>query len=143
MENTMAKDTRLVNIYIKIHNKKSLTMDDLSYLAQYDPECFEKTCKNVVYNVPEAKKIMEPVAAKSSKDEQKSEPSMQQNIERVLENLKRLEINEFPITDVDADHVKDLLGNLYMELLFPHNDKDISFYMMMYEENTSLFDKKV
>lgn len=139
----MAKDTRLVNIYIKIHNKKSLTMDDLSYLAQYDPECFEKTCKNVVYNVPEAKKIMEPVAAKSSKDEQKSEPSMQQNIERVLENLKRLEINEFPITDVDADHVKDLLGNLYMELLFPHNDKDISFYMMMYEENTSLFDKKV
>lgn len=118
-------------------------MDDLSYLAQYDPECFEKTCKNVVYNVPEAKKIMEPVAAKSSKDEQKSEPSMQQNIERVLENLKRLEINEFPITDVDADHVKDLLGNLYMELLFPHNDKDISFYMMMYEENTSLFDKKV
>lgn len=143
MENTMAKDTRLVNIYIKIHNKKSLTMDDLSYLAQYDPECFEKTCKNVVYNVPEAKKIMEPVAAKLSKDEQKSEPSMQQNIERVLENLKRLEINEFPITDVDADHVKDLLGNLYMELLFPHNDKDISFYMMMYEENTSLFDKKV
>lgn len=139
----MAKDTRLVNIYIKIHNKKSLTMDDLSYLAQYDPECFEKTCKNVVYNVPEAKKIMEPVAAKLSKDEQKSEPSMQQNIERVLENLKRLEINEFPITDVDADHVKDLLGNLYMELLFPHNDKDISFYMMMYEENTSLFDKKV
>ena len=139
----MAKDTRLVNIYIKIHNKKSLTMDDLSYFSHNDPECFEKTCKNVVYNVPEAKKIMEPVAAKLSKDEQKSEPSMQQNIERVLENLKRLEINEFPITDVDADHVKDLLGNLYMELLFPHNDKDISFYMMMYEENTSLFDKKV
>ena len=140
MENTMAKDTRLVNIYIKIHNKKSLTMDDLSYLAQYDPECFEKTCKNVVYNVPEAKKIMEPVAAKLSKDEQKSEPSMQQNIERVLENLKRLEINEFPITDVDADHVKDLLGNLYMELLFPHNDKDT---FIPNSGNTSFFDKKV
>lgn len=137
----MEKDTRLVNIYIKIHNKRSLTIDDLSYLAKYDPECFEKTCKNVVYNIPETKKIMEPVASKTPTDDVKEEPSKRQNIEQVLENLKSLEINEFPITDVNADHVKDLLGNLYMELLFPHNDKDISFYMM-YEENKSLFDKK-
>ena len=51
----MGKDTRLVNIYIKIHNKRDLTIEDLNYLAKYDPECFEKTCKNVVYNVPDAK----------------------------------------------------------------------------------------
>ena len=56
----MAKDPRLLNIYLKIHNKRSLTMDDLQYLAIYSPECFEKTCKNVVYNFPNAKPIMEP-----------------------------------------------------------------------------------
>ena len=46
----MQKDTYLINIYLKIHNKKVITLDDLSYLAEHDPECFEKTCKNVVYN---------------------------------------------------------------------------------------------
>lgn len=138
----MGKDTRLVNIYLKIHNKHSLTMDDLSYLAKLDPECFEKTCKNVVYNIPETKPIMEPVAAKSQDSPQKPEDSKKQNIEMVLENLKRLEIDEFPIKEVDADRVKNLLGNLYMEMLFPHNDREISFYMMTYEEETSSFDKK-
>ena len=54
------KNTRLINIYLKIHHKKTLTINDLNYLAQYDPECFEKTCKNVVYNIPEAKPIMIP-----------------------------------------------------------------------------------
>ena len=58
----MGKDTRLVNIYIKIHNKRDLTIEDLNYLAKYDPECFEKTCKNVVYNVPDAKQILRPQA---------------------------------------------------------------------------------
>ncbi len=56
----MEKDTRLINIYLKIHHKRSLTISDLSYLAQYDPECFKKTCKNVVYNIPETKPIMSP-----------------------------------------------------------------------------------
>ena len=116
----MGKNTHLVNIYLKIHNKRSLTVDDLSYLAKYDPECFEKTCKNVVYNIPETKPIMEPAAAKPKNEERKPESSERQNIEHVLENLKRLEINEFPVVDVDADKVKNLLGNLYMELLFPH-----------------------
>lgn len=50
----MEKDIHLVNIYLRIHNHETLTMDDLRYLAQYSPECFEITCKNVVYNIPEA-----------------------------------------------------------------------------------------
>ena len=37
----MEKDTRLINIYLKIHHKRSLTISDLSYLAQYDPECLQ------------------------------------------------------------------------------------------------------
>ncbi len=60
----MEKDTRLINIYLKIHHKRTLTIDDLNYLAEYDPECFKKTCKNVVYNIPETKPIMIPDALK-------------------------------------------------------------------------------
>ncbi len=64
------------------------------------------------------------------------------SIENILENLKRLEINDIPISDVDADKVKSLLGNLYMELLFPHNDKDAFVNMADNGGNTSTFDKK-
>lgn len=150
----MGKDTRLVNIYLKIHNKKLLTMDDLAYLAKYAPECFEKTCKNVVYNFPEAKAIMEPTETKVQKEEVKPEMQQetkqettqemfgQQNIEKVLENLKRLEIDDFPVNDIDADKLKNLLGNLYMEMLFPHNDRD-TFMNMAGGESKSLFDKKI
>ena len=149
----MGKDPYLVNIYLKIHNKKNLTMDDLAYLAKYSPECFEKTCKNVVYNIPETKPIMESTASISANNELKSEeveqkpealetqpaPSESQNIENVLENLKRLEAKDFPGENVDADEVKSLLGNLFMEMLFPHNDKDT--FMDMTKKHHS-FDKK-
>ena len=138
----MRKDTRLVNIYLKIHSKKILTMNELRYLAEYDPECFAKTCKNVVYNIPETKSIMEPIASESSNVEPEKELSDQQNIDIILENLKRLEINDFPVTDIDTDKVKSLLGNLYMELLFPHNDKD-TFMNMVDNEKASKFDKKI
>ncbi len=137
----MGKDTHLINIYLKIHNKKTLTMDELGYLAEYDPECFAKTCKNVVYNIPETKSIMEPIVSASAYNETELESSEQQNIEKILENLKRLELNDFPVTNIDVDKVKSLLGNLYMELLFPHNDKD-TFIKMTGNEIISSFDKK-
>lgn len=138
----MGKDTHLVNIYLKIHNKKTLTMDDLRYLAQYAPECFEKTCQNIVYKIPEAKPIMEPIASKAPDPEINPKPTERQYIEKVLMNLKQLEANDFPVTSIDADEVKSLLGNLYMELLFPHNDQD-TFINMAGDENTSLFDKRI
>lgn len=137
----MEKNTRLINIYLKIHNKKTLTMDDLSYLAEYDPECFEKTCKNVVYNIPEMKSIIEPPISEDLKEEPKPEPSDRQNIDIILENLKHLEINNFPMPNIDTEKVKELLGSLYMELLFPHNDE----YMFINSEgngNRPSFDKK-
>ena len=137
----MGKDTRLVNIYLKIHHKKTLTMDDLSYLAEYDPECFAKTCKNVIYNIPETKPLMEPPVSKPSDDQTRQKPSEQQNIEKILENLKRLEMHELPYSSANVDRVKNLLGNLYMELLFPHNDEE-SFINMTGSENGSLCDKK-
>lgn len=138
----MGKNTHLVNIYLKIHHKKPLTMDDLSYLAEYDPECFAKTCKNVIYNIPEAKPIMEPSPSQSSSDKSKPEVPDWQNITRVLERLKRLERNDYPGINIDNEEVKNLLGNLYMEMLFPHNDQ-YSFMSMADSGNTSSFDKKV
>ena len=138
----MEKDTRLVNIYLKIHNKQPLMMDDLAYLAEYAPECFEKTCQNVVYNSPETRPIMETAAPEVTKDEPQPELVNQPNIESVLENLKRLEMNDFPVADIDVDKVKSLLGSLYMELMFPHNDKE-TFINMANNEKSSLFDKKI
>lgn len=138
----MGKDTRLINIYLKIHNKKAITMDDLGYLAEHDPECFEKTCRNVVYNIPEVKPIMEPVIPEAASEETKQEIPEWQSIGQILENLKRLELKEIPVTDVDAGRIKSLLGNLYMELLFPHNDKYM-FINMADGGNTSVLDKRV
>ena len=153
----MGKDTHLINIYLKIHNKQTLTMDDLRYLAQYAPECFEKTCKNVIYNIPEAKPIMEPEPLKKAEpDEQKIEKNEEQkskfdeqpnitevlgNIKKVLENIRRLEMNDFPVKNVEVNKVKNLLGNLYMELMFPHNDKE-TFIKMEDKPIKSSFDKK-
>ena len=141
----MSKDTHLVNIYLKIHNKRPLTMLDLKYLAKYDPECFEKTCKNVVYNVPETKPVMEPiikqVMAENSGKLIKAEDLKQKSIQQILDNIKRLELSELPMADVDADKVKTLLGSLYMEMLFPHNDKETFINMPTVEKPS--FDKKV
>lgn len=143
----MEKDTRLINIYLKIHHKRTLTMHDLNYLAKYDPECFEKTCKNVVYNIPAAKPIMIPDIPEPTKDEPQPKPVFAteepewKNIAKVLDNLKHLEMNDFPVMDIDADKIKDLLGNLYMEMLFPHNDK-YPFVGLTDDIPISSFDKK-
>lgn len=141
----MSKDTHLVNIYLKIHNKRPLTMLDLKYLAKYDPECFEKTCKNVVYNVPETKPVMEPIMkpamAENPNHVIKAEDLKRKSIQQILDNIKSLEVSELPMADVDADKVKTLLGSLYMEMLFPHNDKE-AFINMPTTDKPS-FDKKV
>ena len=162
----MAEDTRLVNIYLKIHNKQPLFIDDLRYLAKYDPECFEKTCKNVVYNIPESRPIMEPVVETGNEVEQRDNfvPNQKENwkrrklvikpapvnstkdearadIEAILDNLKQLERDELPVSDMDVEKVKNLLGNLFMEQLFPHNDKD-TFMEFLPGKQNSFFDKK-
>ena len=162
----MAEDTRLVNIYLKIHNKQPLFIDDLRYLAKYDPECFEKTCQNVVYNIPETRPIMEPVVETrdASKKESISMPEQidsdkkrtlveesasvsresveeRPDIETILDNLKRLERDELPVSDMDVEKVKNLLGNLFMEQIFPHNDRDT--FMELYPgKKSSFFDRK-
>lgn len=146
----MSRDTHLLNIYLKIHNKCPLTMEDLRYLAKYDPDCFEKTCRNVVYNNPATKPIMEPTAKESqiessgtARTEHLSAENLERwDIEQVLANIKRLEQNAFPIVDIEVDKVKNLLGNLYMEMLFPHNDKE-TFIGMPSNERKSIFDKKI
>ena len=142
----MDKKTRLINIYLKIHQKRDLSWDDLEYLALYDPECFEKTCKNVVYNIPKTKEIILQEEEKKEKEltAKKVENKKKEynfSVEQTLKNLKQMEVTQSPFADFDVDRVKNLLGNLYMELLFPHNDLD-SFFAPVEEERGSRFDQK-
>ena len=50
-------------------------------------------------------------------------------------------MQDFPVVDIDAERVKDLLGNLYMELLFPHND-NYPFMDMTDHIHVPSFDKR-
>ena len=63
-------------------------MDDLRYLAEYAPECFEKTCKNVVYNVPESKAIMEPDVPKPQEEKAEVEAKRAKAIKDILVSLE-------------------------------------------------------
>ena len=139
----MSKDIHLINIYLKIHNKRALTMDDLQYLAKNSPECFEKTCRNVVYNIPETKPIMEPEESETLTSEETVQPDITERdrIEQILDNIKSLETEDLPVQKVSASDVKDLLGSLYMEMLFPHNDKTVTLSMWDDDEG-SKFDSK-
>mgnify|MGYP003305229516 CR=1 FL=1 len=141
----MEQNTELINIYLKIHQKRDLTLDDLRYLAYYDRECFEKTCKNVVYNIPQAKPIVlqeeaPQLPAPIGKTENKN-MDMKYTIDQIIDNLRYMEAKQIPVADFDVERVKNLLGNLYMELLFPHNDRD-SFFSVEEEDRGMRFDKK-
>lgn len=149
----MKKNARLADIYIKIYNKKPLMWEDMKFLAVYDPECFEKTCKNLIFNIPETKKLMEPLEEKEPALPplyRKTEllPALPKNpvlsekdrIEVLLENLKKMERDEFGVQEVSLEKVKNLLGNLYMEMLFPHNDRDK--YFQFEHHDSSIFNKK-
>lgn len=137
-------NTRLINIYIKIHNKKNITLDDLRYLAQYDPECFRKTCANVVYNIPETKVVMQNAESEQTAEttmEAKELPQEEFDVMAVLDNLKQMDADEAFYKDIDAKRVKNLLGNLFMELLFPHNDQETFIYEDVGEDDPT-FDMK-
>ncbi len=139
----MDKNNRLINIYIKIHNKRTITMEDLQYLAKYDPECFRKTCANVVYNMPETKAVMNisPAEQNAAQDAESGETTDEFNVMAVLEHLKELEADSDIYGDISAKRVRNLLGNLFMELLFPHNDQE-TFIGAVEEESTPSFDMK-
>lgn len=150
----MEKNARLADIYIKIYNKRPLTLDDLSFLAKFDRECFEKTCQNVVYNMPEAKKLMRQEPARlqeepartaafdgPSEAEESGRKEAGQDIGALLENLKKMEWQNVPVADLDAENVKNLLGSLYMEMLFPHNDR-YRYFQLEEDGDESVFNKK-
>ncbi|MEG1292406.1 MAG: hypothetical protein RSD28_08940 [Lachnospiraceae bacterium] len=191
----MENNARLADIYIKIFNKRTLTMGDLTFLSKYDPECFAKTCENIVYKVPETKKIFkeeftknmdysmlataeipqeillhnpqkvqELLAEAPMTEENMTEENMTESVQLeiadrsipkmplpmskekaeityILNKLKRLEMEELPVQAISLEKVKNLLGNLYMELMFPHNDKD-QYFEMNQESDEWTFNKK-
>ncbi|MCM1258252.1 MAG: hypothetical protein NC307_10430 [Roseburia sp.] len=149
----MGKNARLADIYIKIYNKKPLMWEDMKFLAVYDPECFEKTCKNLIFNIPETEKLMQPETEQEEMMENISRmsevlPALPKNpvlsdrdrIAILLENLKKMEKDEFGVQEVSVEKVKNLLGNLYMEMLFPHNDREK--YFQFENHDSSIFNKK-
>lgn len=147
----MENKIRLADIYIKIYNKRSLTMDDLTFLAKYDPECFAKTCQNLVYNIPETKELLKPEGTKKKVKENLSEETevptgepvvlKRESMEQILDNLRKMDMKELPIQEVKTEKVKNLLGSLYMEKLFPHNDRE-QYFNMEKEQEESKFNKK-
>ncbi|MCF2642295.1 MAG: hypothetical protein PUB46_07850 [Lachnospiraceae bacterium] len=141
----MEKNARLANIYIKIYNKQTLTMDDIAFLAKYDPECFTKTCQNLVYDMPETKELMtqepEEIIMEEEEPVKKDVISQEEHINLLLQNLRNMKLEEVQAKNLDPVRVQNLLGSLYMEMLFPHNDKDKYFEMKTSED--SKFNKKV
>lgn len=141
----MDKNARLANIYIKIYNKQTLTMDDIAFLAKYDPECFTKTCQNLVYDMPETKELMtqepEEIIMEEEEPVKKDVISQEEHINLLLQNLRNMKLEEVQAKNLDPVRVQNLLGSLYMEMLFPHNDKDKYFEMKTSED--SKFNKKV
>lgn len=142
----MGKNAHLADIYIKICNKQTLTMDDIAFLAKYDPECFAKTCENLVYNIPETKELMtqepEEIPMEEENDTGKEKPVMdEEHINLLLQNLRKMKMEEMQVKDLDPARVQNLLGSLYMEMLFPHNEK--SRYFEMKDTEDSKFNKKI
>ena len=141
----MEKNARLANIYIKIYNKQTLTMDDIAFLAKYDPECFTKTCQNLVYDMPETNELMtqepEEIIMEEEEPVKKDVISQEEHINLLLQNLRNMKLEEVQAKNLDPVRVQNLLGSLYMEMLFPHNDKDKYFEMKTSED--SKFNKKV
>ena len=160
----MARNIGLANIYVKIRNKRALTIDDLVFLSIFDPECFKKTCSNLLYKLPEAKVLMEKKKEKTDNthvqgQEEVYEPPQQLNdpiysmfvskstleqekVEALLDNLKKMEWEGNVIKEIDNEKVKNLLGDLYMEMLFPHDDK-VKYFCLEDHIECSLFNKKV
>lgn len=144
----MKKNVRLADIYVRIYNKRPLTLDDLIFLSKYDRECFEKTYQNVMYHIPEAKEQMhseekEEASPKEPPKEEVKEPLPREkpDIHAMLNHIKEMKLEDFPMTEIKEDSVKDLLGNLYMEMLFPHNDK-YRYFQLEDGMETSTFNKK-
>ena len=115
----MEKNAKLASIYVKIYNKRTLTIDDLTFLAQMAEEADAQA------------------AQRTEDDRQKIE---EEHIRQLLLNLR--DMKEMPVNQVDPDRVKNLLGSLYMEKLFPHNDKN-RYFEMPEEPGKSIFNKKV
>lgn len=150
----MARNSRLADIYVKLSNKRPITLGDLEFLEKCDYECFEKTCKNLVYKDPEMKQLMQKKNINSKQQQemdkqviseemvQEEEISEQEKIANLLENLRKMEGYEFGVQKTKADNVKQLLGSLYMELMFPHNDKEKTLLMKEQEEYSG-FDQTI
>lgn len=134
----MNERVRLTNIYLKIYNKRPITADDLRFLSIYDPECFEKTCKNIVYKQADKPQV-------EKKSEKGGLPALIYDnssigIDYLIDNMDVTELkDEDFFMGLKPQEVADMIGVTYMEELFPHNDK---YGFFNAAEEQSKFDSK-
>ncbi|BBF45457.1 hypothetical protein lbkm_4224 [Lachnospiraceae bacterium KM106-2] len=138
----MKNQEELVKIYLKIHNKCSLTFDELVYLSKFNPDCFEKTCNNLVSDVPVTKEILNPVIVVENEESLTEKEIQIDQIEKVLQNLKDMENDKFPVGEISSDTVKRLLGELYMEELLTNSDHN-SYFKYELSRTIGMFDQMV
>ena len=99
----MEKMQKLASIYVKIYNKRTLTIDDLTFLAKYDPECFAKTCENLIYKIPETRELMtQELATQEPEEIQMAEEADAQAAQRTEDDRQKIE----------EEHIRQLLLNL-------------------------------
>lgn len=150
------KNIKLTNIYLRIHHRKSLTMDDLAYLAKHNPVCFKMTCDKLLQRMPETKALVTPVEKtpapeikKGKTQELKRTPfeviaeeklRSEHVIRQVIRGLKNIENGGFDaLQGINAAQVKELLGELLFENLFSNNVMP-GYFEMLPEGSKSAFD---
>ena len=84
----------------------------------------------------------EEIPMEEENDTGKEKPVMdEEHINLLLQNLRKMKMEEMQVKDLDPARVQNLLGSLYMEMLFPHNEK--SRYFEMKDTEDSKFNKKI
>lgn len=70
----------------------------------------------------DAKRAQTSIKAKHEKEKHSKDKKQDKSvdIDLILDRLKSMERKELDMQDLNVDCVKQLLGTLYMELLFPH-----------------------
>lgn len=83
----MEQEKRLKNLYWRIHSGYSLTMNDLLFLAEFDPVCFIKTYSHVVLNEP-VERIWDKPIEEIAMPFASSAELNQQNIDLLISQIK-------------------------------------------------------
>lgn len=98
---------KLKELYTRIHLGLSITLNDLSFLSEYDKECFTKVFKHT-YN-PEPDTPQTTSLAVIQEEFQRPATTIVNSIDGVISTLKSLCIEEDIVTGISNSEVLDLI----------------------------------